>query len=336
MRNKAFFVNGIILTLASIFINVLNMLYSIFISNKIGAEGMGLYQLVSSVYVFTSTLASSGVGVAVTMLVSSAMGKNPKATGIPILKRSVCISLFLGIVTALLLFSFAEPIGVYWLKDERTILSLKVLAPSLPCMALSACLRGYFIARGKASHTGSSQIVEHITSILICVFIINLFIPSGLEYACCGVVIGLTLGEIISFLYAFMLYHFYKKSLSPERGKQKGIFKNIMQVLMPVYASSNLRTGLKSFENTLIPSGLKKFGASSSVSLSQYGVIKGMVMPMLLFPSTFIGTFSNLLVPEIAQANAQKNKNKIDYINAKAFQLTLLLSIFVTGVFFFF
>ena len=69
--------------------------------------------------------------------------------------------------------------------------------------------------------------------------------------------------------------------------------------------------GLKTVEDMLIPEALRKFGTSSSSTLEVFGVIKGMALPILFFPSVFLASFLTLIIPEIAEANAFNNKKEL-------------------------
>ncbi|MEG0571062.1 MAG: polysaccharide biosynthesis C-terminal domain-containing protein, partial [Oscillospiraceae bacterium] len=95
-----------------------------------------------------------------------------------------------------------------------------------------------------------------------------------------------------------------------------------------------VRSALVSIENVLIPAGLKKHGSSKGAALASYGMIKGMVMPILTFPSAILGAFSSLLIPEVSENNAVNNRSKIEYIIDKSLGATLIFSVIVTVVFF--
>lgn len=333
---RTLLVNVLILTGSALLLRTVSLSFRVYISNKIGAEGIGLYQLISSFYMLASTFATSGISIAVTRLVAEAMGRRAYKTGNKILKKSFAFSLTFSITASLLLLIFAEHIGTVWLHDSRTVFALKILAPSLPFIGLSSCMKGYFYAIRKVVKTASAQILEQFIRIFIVVSLINVFIPRGLEYACSAVVLGTTAAEIISCAYVFILYCYEKKKYSKNDDgtvEQKGILKKILNISLPIAASSYVRSGLKTMENIMIPSGFERFGSSSKTSLAEYGMIRGMVMPILTFPSAFLSAFSTLLVPEISEANALNHKNRINYTISRVFQLTLLLSILVGGVF---
>lgn len=338
MKKKAFLLNALLLTGASLLMRTIGISFRVYLSNKIGAEGIGLYSLVLTIYMFVTTFATSGVSLSVTRLVTDAIAEGRPGKARRVTKKCFVFSLIMSLLAGGALFLLAGDIGTLWLKDPRAVLPLRILAPSLPFMAVSACFRGYFFAVRKVVKTVSEQLFEQFVEILVFSSLVGLLAPKGIEYACCAIVIGTTVAEVVSCLYSFLLYIFDVKHLGRQGGEgaQKGLFRKIMGICLPVTASSCLRSGLSMVENILIPKGLKKNGASSSDSLAHYGMLTGMVMPVLTFPSAFLSSFSMLLIPELSEANAVHHKKNINYIATRVFQITLLFSILVTGVFLFF
>ena len=71
-NKKRFFYNGIMLTAVGIAMRTVALFFNAFVTQKIGAEGMGLYTIVMTVYGFAVTFATSGISLTVTRLVASA------------------------------------------------------------------------------------------------------------------------------------------------------------------------------------------------------------------------------------------------------------------------
>lgn len=329
--------NAVLLTAASLLSRTIGISFRVYMSNQIGAEGIGLYQLICTVYFFISTLATSGISLSVTRLVTDALAEHNVCKAKSITSKCFGLSVLLSLTAGGILYFSADLMGNQILHDTRTILPLKLLAPSLPFMAVSACFRGYFYAVRKVIKTASEQLFEQLVEIAIFALLVGALAPMGLEYACCAIVIGTTGAEILSCGYSFLLYYFEVRKLKGcAPCKQPGILKKVMSICLPVTASSCLRSGLSMVENIMIPSGLKKNGASYQKSLSGYGMLTGMVMPVITFPSAFLSSFSMLLIPEFSEANAKHHKRNIQYISKRVFQITLLFSILVTGVFVFF
>lgn len=337
MRKRSFIINAVFLTSATLIAKVIGIVFRVYMSNKIGSEGIGLYQLITTVYFFAATFSTSGITLAVTRIVTDSIAKHEYGTAKFAMTRCIYIDVILSSLVGFLMFIYAEPLSANILHDTRAMLSLKVLAPSLPFMAVSACFRGYFYAVRQVIKTASEQLLEQIIEIAIFSSLIGFLLPKGLEYACCAVVIGTTIAEAISSFYSYFMYRLDKKKFnSSGEINKKCVYKNIALISLPVTASSSIRSGLSTIENILIPSGLQKSGVSSQKSLAGYGLINGMVMPVISFPSVFLFSFALLLIPEMSEANAVNHKRNINYISNRFFHITLIYSIMVSGIFLFF
>jgi len=335
-RTKRFFLNGVILGCTTVFLRGVGVSFNVYITNKIGAEGIGLFGLIMSVYMLATTVASSGASLAATRLVTEELSLGCDRG----IKKSmrVCLgyTLFFGMLSACLLFFFAEPLGTLWLGDERTVRSLRLLAVSMPCIALSSAMGGYFTAVRRITKSAMSQIFELGVKICVTVFALKLYISRGIEYACMAVVGGGSVAEIASFTVMYLFFRYDEKRYKNQREKEKHYLFRMLRISVPVAISAYLRSGLVTLEHLLIPRGLKKFGASASASLAQYGVVHGMVMPILLFPSAVLSAFAGLLVPEMTEFQKQGRTRDINRVASRAFCLTLIFGIGAAGVFFVF
>lgn len=186
--------------------------------------------------------------------------------------------------------------------------------------------------------TASGELLEQFVTIMAVVCLFTFVAPQGLEYSCAAIMLGSTLGEIASCTYTFIFFIKDKIKAKDTPGNQfqytfRKALQDMFHIELPIMFGSTLRNGLVTIENILIPIGFKKHGASTETSLSNYGMIHGMVMPLILFPSAFLMAFSSLLVPEMAEANAVGHKRTISRTTARSMQLTLLFSFFITACF---
>lgn len=335
MKKRAFFLNAVLLTASALLLRTMNISYRIYLSSKIGAEGMGLYQLATSVFVLAITLSTSGVSLAVTRLVSEAIANNSPQTVRSGVRKCLFFSLGISLAAMAAMIVGSGWIGRSLLGDERVILPLRLLAPGLPFMALCACLKGYFLAVRGVVKSACAEILEQLVTIGVTVMLFTFLMPGGIEGGCCAIMAGSTVGEVASFACVYLLYLLHIRKLRGKRRAQKshGILHKITHIALPITFSSTLRSGLGALENILIPVGFRKYGASAKASMSEYGTIQGMVMPVLYFPSSFLIAFSSLLIPEMSEANALGKSRFINRATGRSLQLTLLFSIFVTAVF---
>ena len=144
--------------------------------------------------------------------------------------------------------------------------------------------------------------------------------------------LGSTAGEVASCAVVFLAYRVMTRKRPPKCFNDSGSYRQICHIAVPVLSGSFIRSFLNSTENLLVPRGLKHHGAGSDVALSQYGIIQGMVMPILLFPSSFLTSLSSLLIPELAEANARGKHQAIEHSASRAFRFTLLFSFLITSV----
>ena len=329
---RSFVKNTLILTLTSQLLRVIGIYLLAYMSGKMGEEGIGLYQLILSVYMLAATFASSGIGIAVSRLTAEAISKSGGRGAGTVLRRALCISMLIGCVFAVALYFLSDFIGAGWLGDVRTVLSVRTLSFGLPFMALTSCLQGYFYGMKKVLKPAGQMMFEQMTRIVLIMLILEAFLPKGLEYACFAIILACMISEGVSCCFGFILYMIDRRNARPELTAEKGTTKKIATIALPIAVSSYIRTALRTAENTMIPAGLRKFGATASQALSQFGQI-GMTMPIIFFPCGILAAVGTLLIPEVAEAYAVNNMRRVQYLFGRVFKNTVLLAILFAGVF---
>lgn len=341
-RLGRFFINGMILTAVSLIMRTVSVSFNVYITNIIGAEGIGLFTLISTVYGFAITVATSGISLATTRLVSESFGKkgsskecikNPEISCI--MRKCVTYALCFSIGAAIILFFFSGVIGERILRDERTIASLKILSFTLTPIALASVLDGYFTAVRRVYKSAATQVIEQALKIFLTVILLGSLFADDVESACIVIVVGGAVAEIAAVLIKYLMYRTEKReagdiAFPSSYGKQ--ISKKLMGIALPVAFSAYVRSGLITIEHILIPIGLEKSGKSKNLSLAAYGTVHSMVFPIVLFPSAILGAFSGLLVPEVAQSNAAGDSGRIKNIVSNVMEIALIFSIGVAGI----
>jgi len=331
---KQIFWNAMLLTAATLLMRTVGVSFQVYISNRVGAEAMGLFSLMSGVYGFSLTLATSGIHLGVTHVVVEAMGKNEEHRIGTAMRRAVLYALCFGFGSALLLISFAEPIGLAWLKDARTVSSLRLFGITLPAIAISSALGGYFTAVRRAYKNAVVQVFEQAVKIGSTMYLLGVVTPGGIEEACCALVVGGALAEILSFFFECLLYWIDRRRHFSDR-RAKGSAnegRKLIKIALPIALTAYVRSGLVTLEHILIPEGLRNSGSSHAASLAAYGRIQGMAIPVILYPAALISSFSGLLVPELAECHVQNCRRRINYMISRVWSLSLMFSIGVAGI----
>ena len=333
MRINVFVKNTVVLVATSLILRTVGIFFRVWQADKIGSEGMGLYQLIFSVYMLASTFAAAGVSTAVTRLVADFEHKGRAAIR-RIMYVSAVVTLLVGALSVAVVFVGAKPIAVHLLKDARAIPSLKILSISLPFMGLSSCFRGYFIARRKTVQPSLVQLLEQGVRIAVVVVFVTLFAHKGLTYTAAAVLLGDTVAETVSCLINWALYRRDLAKMS-HGTPIHGIFKSIMHIAVPITATSYLGSVLHTVESLLVPLKLTVFHGTKGRGLELFGAIRGMALPILFFPASFLSSLSTMLVPEVSSASAEGNVLKVKQTVSKSVGLTLVLSTFVATAFMF-
>ncbi|MFI3175214.1 MAG: polysaccharide biosynthesis protein [Bacillota bacterium] len=336
---KNVFTATLILTTANLISKLMGFFYRVFMSNTIGAEGMGLYQLVMPIYALAWSITAAGFTTTISHLTAQEQSKGNTENISKILKQSLVFSFSLSILLGLVLFFGADTIAIHILQAPRTTMSLQFLSFALPFMACGSCLRGYFLGLQSPTIPATSQVLEQTIRIAVVYVLAAPCMKLGLEMACLSAIIGIIFGEFISFLYVVFVYKTHKKS-TKNRIKSKGlvcsnltITKMILTMALPLCATRIVASLLVTIENTLIPQQLQAFGQDSTSALEVYGELTGMAMPLIFLPSACLLAASISLVPEISKAVASQNHDKIKRTVSATFLFTFVLGIGVATIF---
>ncbi len=332
---RLFFFNGIILTITSLVMRSIGVSFNVYISNKIGTEAVGLFGLIMSVYMFSITLATSGINLAATKIVSEELALQNNCVPKKAMQKCICYSLCLGIFAFVLVVMLAPFLSTYVLHNKVPYYLFYVLAISLPFIAVSSALTGYFSALRLVCKSSFARLVEQFVKIIFTTYFLSIVFPNGLEYACLSLILGEIISEIVSCILNFLLYisDLKKREICINEASGKQYTKKILSISLPIAITSYIRSGLSSIKQLLIPLQLEKSGLSCENAISKYGMISGMALPILMFPEVIINSFSSLLLPEFSAYYARKQTNQINHAINKIFHITFLFSIATIGIF---
>ena len=337
MTKQKFLVQGLLLTAFSLFLRVTNIGYRAYLSSKIGAEGMGLYQLIFSVFMLAVTLSTSGISLAVTRMVTAAIAANRRETIRSVVTKCFLFCLTVSCTIAALLLIFSDFAAAKILGNVGAASSLRILALGLPFMSQCTCMKGYFLAVDESLSTSVSDAVEQVLTIFSAVALFWHFAPQSIEAACFAAMLASTLGEAVSFLTGWSVYRRSLRRNTPKKVEPgRGVLHGMFHIAVPCTLSSAARSLLSTAENLLIPRELKRSGLDASGAMAAYGLLQGMAMPMLYFPSSFLSSFASLLIPKIAREFEQNHRRAVQHITERAVGAALQFGVFCAGVFFVF
>ena len=305
------------------------MCFQIYLSNQIGAAGIGLLQLIASVGFLSMTLSTAGVRVAAMYLPAEEYGARRPGG----MRKALICCLIYGLLASLLggavLYNSAQWIAVRWIRDVRAASSLRVLAWSMPISCLWSVMAGYFTACSRLRQLVAVEFLEQAISIAVTVALLLLWAGADTERACVSIQLGNAASTGITLVLLLGLAAADRRTPIPNG---LSMWKRLLRLCIPLAANDDLRSGLSTTEHLLIPRGLARSGKSSETAMASYGTIHGMVFPVMMFPSVLIASLADLLVPELARCRAARDQRRICALTDRCLRMGLLFAAAVAGL----
>ncbi|MCM1309383.1 MAG: oligosaccharide flippase family protein [Butyrivibrio sp.] len=327
MSKKTFIKGTFILTAAGVATKLLGFVFRILLSRNIGAEGMGIYQLVMPVSAVCFAIGISGLEVSVSRFTAYYCFRQKKAQARSLAVLCTAISLLLCLVCAVSVYFLSGALAAHVFHNPSCAPLIRITAVSVPFACIHCMVCSYYIGREKAGIPALSQLFEQLIRIGTVYIMIKIYKQSGEP---CSAVIGaagLIAGEIGAALFCLSVIMLHTG------GRKTGISRqSLLQSLrtharelsgtaIPVSLNRLSLHGLQSVEAALIPLMLRTYGLSSSEALSVYGIITGMAMPIILFPCTLSNSVAQMLLPSMSKLRDEPEKLRRGGLGAIVFSV---------------
>lgn len=295
----------LLLTLVGLFSQLVGFGYRIALSRLVGAETMGLYQLIMPVYSTLMSLTAIGLTVAASTLSARFYALGDRGAVRQTRNRALTLFFCAALPLGVLLVLASDPISVYLLGDARTQLGIILLAPCVLLTGVENIQKHSFYGIGMVRPPAFTETVEQLIRTGTILGLLVLLLPRNREQTVGIIVLGMVICEIFSSLTLTLLFHRWWRRGAQTKPHETVTFQRILSISLPVAATSLLGTLLGSANAVLIPAKLVEGGADPSQAISAFGVLCGMTMPMLNLPTGFIGALCLVLVPNLARQTAK-------------------------------
>ena len=324
MKEK-FMKSVVILLVGGMLTKVLGMLIKIIMSRLIGTEGLGLYMMVLPTFSLFIGIGQFGLPTALSKLVAEKRKNNIKLF-FSILPISIVINLIL-IITIILIAPF---LATTLLHDSRCYLPILAIAVVIPFTSLSSICRSYFFGKEKMMPHVISNLVEDIVRLSLMIIGIPFFLPKGLEYAVCYIILSNVISEASSIL---ILILFLPKKIEIKKDyliPKKGYMKESLSIGIPNTTGRLIGSIGYFLEPILLTTTLLYCNYPSKFITTEYGILSGYVMPLLLLPSFFTMAISQALLPVVSREYARKNYGYVKRKIKQAITYSLMIGIPIT------
>lgn len=342
-RHKSPLVTGtIILTVTGFVSRFIGFFYRIFLSRLFGAEGMGIYQLISPVLALSFSLTVAGMQTAISKYVAGETVSRDYRSSALHLFTGFVLSMAVSILCTVGIYCFADEIAVSFLLEARTAPLLRIIALSIPMATVHSCINGYFYGIRKTSVPAICQLSEQLIRVGS-VYIIYFFcLKQGLTPTISFAVVGLVIGESASMLVSIIAVRAHFAHVAPKGygsllPLNASCFyeasKRLLALAIPLSLNRVIINFLQSIEAIFIPNRLMSYGYDNATALSVYGVLTGMALPLIFFPGAITNSICVLLLPIVSEADAADNKGTIRKAINKSISYGFGLGILFTALF---
>lgn len=341
-KNNPLVTGTIILTATGFVSRFIGFFYRIFLSRLFGAEGMGIYQLISPVLALSFSITVAGMQTAISKYVAGeTISKDYRSSAMHLFTGFI-ISMAVSILCTAGVYCYADEIALNLLMEPRTAPLLRIISLSIPLATVHSCINGYFYGIRKTSVPAICQLSEQIIRVgsvyIIYYFCLKHNMTPTINFAVVGLVIGESASTIVSLIairahFAHVVPAGYAPLLGSDLSIYTGIAKNLLTLAVPLSVNRIVINFLQSLEAIFIPNRLMNYGYDNATALSIYGVLTGMSLPLILFPNAITNSICVLLLPVVSEADAAENTNAIKKAVHKSIRYGFLLGVIFTFFF---
>lgn len=236
-----------------------------------------------------------------------------------VLSGCIAYSLIISTTVAFGVYRFAPQIAIHWIGHPEVTDAVRLYAAFLPASCLCGVMVGYFTGAGRIGTLAAVEVAEQFCSIVCTIVLLTLWPQTDAPRACQAVILGSSMGTILT-LISLVLLRLLERSPASERIP---VAHRLRQTAVPLALADNLRTGISTVENLMVPRRLALYGGIGS-PLAAFGTVCGMVFPILTFPMAILFGLTEILVPELARCNAAGSRERIHYLVRQSLRVGLL------------
>ena len=323
------FYSALLLTGVNLLLRAVGTSFQVYLSGRIGPAGIGLLQLTMSVGNLAMIAGIAGVRTATMYLTAEELGKQRTGSVPWVLSGCFLYSILCSGTVGALLYGFAPQIARGWIGNAQIIPALHLLAAFLPVSCLCSVMTGFFTAANRIGTLAAVEVAEQLCSMAITLLALGLWAGNDPGRACLCVVLGSGLGSVVTLCCLLVLRLRQKEPAGP----RIPVARRLSQAAVPLAVADVLKSGISTMENLMVPKRLSLCDGIAN-PLAAFGLLSGMVFPVLMFPACILYGLAELLIPELARCAAAGSRERIHYLVKKSLRLAMLYGFFFGGLLF--
>ena len=336
---KLFFSGVVVLTVANLLVKAIGLLFKIPMNKVVGDTGMGYYTSAYTIYTFFYMISTSGLPIAVSILISESRTKGQLRQIKKIFRTTVALFFAIGLVGMLAMIFGADSFASM-LKASPTSACIMAIAPTLFFICISSALRGYFQGFQQMVPTAVSELIEALcklaVGIVLALYAIDQNYPIHIvaAYAAFGLTIGAGLGMIFlcisKLLFKETRYtaEFVEiAGVSDETTPTSKILARLVKVALPITISASVMSLTNMIDMVIVQRLLQETGMSQLEATTVYGNYTTLAVPMFNLPPVLVYPISAAIIPLLSVAHSQGDKKRTRTIMESALRVAVLIGV---------
>lgn len=328
-RKQSIFYNAILLTAVHLLLRLSGTSFQVYLSGRIGASGIGLLQLTLSAGNFAMVMGMAGIRTSCMYLTAEELGRGQNGSSSHALSACIRYSLITSLCASALLIALSSKISGSWIGNTSIRTSLFLFAAFLPIVCQCGVLTGHFTASGRIRTLAAVEVAEQFFTMGITIILLHAKSRWDSVRACECVILGSGIGS--SFTLTLLL--FLQKKTPRSNARPKPIAGHLLETAVPLALADMLKAGISTLENMMVPKRLA-MNRITADPLAAFGVITGMVFPILMLPASILFALADLLIPELARCNTSHSHRRIRYLVSKGIRIAMIYGVLVGGIVF--
>lgn len=331
---KVFFSGVLLLSVSTALVKIIGLIYKIPMLSYLGSEGMGYFNSAYEIYALFCIIATAGLPVALSVLISGARAKGMLEDVGRIYHASVWIFLLLGILGTLFMWSFADAFCA-WIKSENAYKCIIAISPTVFFVCVSSAIRGYFQGFQRMLPTALSQLIEAAGKLIFGLLFAHIALERGAatEEIAAAAGWGLTLGTALSTLYLLI-----EKRRCGKQGKEvmkdtpstleyRKVWRDLARLSVPMTVGAALVSLTKLIDMTMILRRLQSIGYSEIAANEAYGSYTTLALSVFGVLPALLNSVALPLVPILSAAIASGDTEKQKQMVEMSYRLSAFFSI---------
>ena len=318
-KNMPIFYSALMLTGVNLLLRLVGTSFQVYLSGRMGAAGVGLLQLVMSVGGLAMTAGMAGIRTTAMYLTAEELGRRKPENVVWVLSACFGYSILCSGAVSLGLYSAAPWIAEHWIGDLRTLPSIRLFSAFLPISCLCGVMSGYFTAANRISTLAAVEVFEQLCSMSATFLLLQFWAGEDAARACQAVVFGGGISGCVT-LCSLVVLRLREK---PQWGKAIPVTGRLLRCAVPLGLADVVKAGISTTENLMVPKRLARYPAEAD-PMAAFGLLCGMVFPVLMFPAALLFGLAELLIPELARCVAAGSENRIRYLVRRSLRFSLI------------